>query len=43
MFVNVLQVAGLVAYSIGEEDVDRHTVVWKKEFQPSEEELNCLR
>lgn len=38
-----LQVAGLVAYSFGEEDVDRYTIVWKKEFQPSDEELQCLR
>ena len=37
------EVAGLVAYSFGEEDVDRHTVVWKKEAAPAEEELACLR
>jgi len=39
----VSEVAGLVAYSFGEEDVDRHTVVWKKESAPAEEELACLR
>ena len=37
------EVAGLAAYSFGEEDVDRHTVVWKKEAAPAEEELACLR
>jgi len=40
---DVCEVAGLVAYSFGEEDVDRHTVVWKKESAPAEEELACLR
>ena len=40
---DVCEVAGLVAYSFGEEDVDRHTVVWKKEAAPAEEELACLR
>ena len=40
---DVCEVAGLAAYSFGEEDVDRHTVVWKKEAAPAEEELACLR
>ena len=40
---DVCEVAGLVAYSFGEEDVNRHTVVWKKESAPGEDELACLR
>ncbi len=40
---DVAEVAGLVAHSFGEEDVDRHIVIWKKEQQPCEAELNCLR
>nr|ACO13086.1 Sperm-associated antigen 7 [Lepeophtheirus salmonis] len=40
---DVCEVAGLVAYSFGEEEVNRHIVVWKQEFAPSEEELACHR
>jgi len=40
---DVADVAGLVAYSFGEEDVDRYMQVWKKEFSPCEGELSALR
>jgi hypothetical protein len=40
---DVSEIAGLNAFSFGIEDVDRHTVVYKKEFSPSEDELNALR
>lgn len=33
----------LIVYSFGLEDIDRHCVVYKKEFKPSEEELEILR
>lgn len=39
----VAETAGLCSYSFGEEDVDRHLVVWKKEYAPSEEELEAVR
>ncbi|XP_066923629.1 sperm-associated antigen 7 homolog [Clytia hemisphaerica] len=31
----VAETAGLCSYSFGEEDVDRHLVVWKKEYDPN--------
>jgi len=40
---DVSETAGLASYSFGEEDVDRHLIVWKKEYAPSEEELEALR
>ena len=40
---DVAEIAGLNAYSFGIEDVDRHTVIYKKEFAPNEDELNALR
>ena len=40
---DVTEVAGLVSYTFGEEDVDRHIQVWKKEFTPCEDELSTLR
>eukprot|EP00090_Calanus_glacialis_P030833 TRINITY_DN5016_c0_g1_i2.p1 TRINITY_DN5016_c0_g1~~TRINITY_DN5016_c0_g1_i2.p1 ORF type:complete len:221 (+),score=83.58 TRINITY_DN5016_c0_g1_i2:52-714(+) len=40
---DVSEIAGLVTYSFGEEDVDRHIQVWKKEFSPCEGELAALR
>merc|ERR1719347_2407683 len=40
---DVSEVAGLVSHSFGEEDVDRHIQVWKKEFSPCEGELAALR
>lgn len=35
--------AGMLAYSFGEEEVDRYIMVFKKDFPPSEDELNALR
>nr|ACO15668.1 Sperm-associated antigen 7 [Caligus clemensi] len=43
MLKDISEVAGLVAFSFGEEEVDRHVVLWKMEFSPSEEELACIR
>ena len=40
---DVSEVAGLVAHSFGQEDVDRHVVLWKKEFTPCEDEINTLK
>ena len=40
---DVSEVAGLVSHSFGEEDVDRHIQVWKKEFSPGDDELATLR
>ncbi|XKL65599.1 hypothetical protein PGB90_009019 [Kerria lacca] len=39
----VAQDADMVSYSFGEEGVDRHIVVYKKQFVPCEDELNALR
>lgn len=35
--------ANVLAYSFGEEDVDRHIVLFKREHAPSEDQLNTLR
>ncbi|VVC32052.1 R3H domain,Sperm-associated antigen 7,Sperm-associated antigen 7, R3H domain [Cinara cedri] len=35
--------AGMIAYSFGEEEVDRYIMIFKKETPPSEDELNALR
>merc|ERR1712059_129082 len=40
---DVAEIAGLATYSFGEEDIDRHIQVWKKEFSPCEGELAALR
>jgi len=40
---DVSEVAGLVSYSFGDEEIDRHIQVWKKEFTPCEGELSALR
>ncbi|CAG0892021.1 unnamed protein product [Cyprideis torosa] len=40
---DVVEVAGLTAHSFGEEDVDRHIVVFKQEGVPSEDELECMK
>merc|ERR1712233_174700 len=40
---DVSEIAGLATHSFGEEDVDRHIQVWKKEFSPCEGELAALR
>ncbi|KAJ9594194.1 hypothetical protein L9F63_014354 [Diploptera punctata] len=40
---DVAEVAGVLAYSIGEEGVDRHVMLFKREFSPCEDELAALR
>lgn len=40
---DVAEVAGMTAYSFGEEDVDRHIIVFKREYPPTEDELATLR
>ncbi|XP_020280238.1 sperm-associated antigen 7 homolog [Pseudomyrmex gracilis] len=40
---DVAEVANVLAYSFGEEDVDRHIVLFKREHAPSEDQLNTLR
>lgn len=40
---DVSEVAGLVAHSFGQEDVDRRTFVWRQDSPPCEDELACLR
>ncbi len=39
----IAEIAGLSAFSFGEEDIDRHVVIYKKEFTPSPEELTAYR
>ena len=34
---------GLSVLSFGQEDEDRHVVLWRKEEPPSEDEMNCLK
>ncbi|XP_013782782.1 sperm-associated antigen 7 homolog [Limulus polyphemus] len=36
-------IAGLTAFSFGEEEVDRYVMLFKKEFAPSEDELQAYR
>lgn len=33
----------MLAYSFGEEEVDRYIMIFKKDSPPSEDELNALR
>lgn len=40
---DVAEVAGVPAFSIGEEGVDRHVMIFKREFIPSDDELAALR
>jgi hypothetical protein len=40
---DVAEVAGVPAFSIGEEGVDRHVMIFKREFAPSDDELAALR
>merc|ERR1712008_419938 len=40
---DVSETAGLVVHSFGVEDVDRHVVVWRKEFAPCEDELEAIK
>ena len=40
---DVCEVANILAYSFGEEGIDRHIVIFKREHAPSEDQLNTLR
>jgi len=41
---DVAEVTGAtVAHSFGQEDEDRHVVIWRKEDPPSDDEINCLK
>lgn len=33
----------MLAHSFGEEEVDRYIMIFKKDFPPTEDELNALR
>lgn len=37
------EVAGISSFSVGEESVDRHVVIYKREFAPCEDELAALK
>ncbi|XP_067006089.1 sperm-associated antigen 7 isoform X2 [Anabrus simplex] len=43
IILDVAEVAGLAAFSFGDEGVDRHVAVYKREFAPGEDELAALR
>lgn len=40
---DVAEIAGLTTFSFGEEEVDRYVMLFKKEFPPSDEELDAYR
>ncbi|XP_012135824.1 sperm-associated antigen 7 homolog [Megachile rotundata] len=40
---DVAEVANVWAYSFGEEGIDRHIIIFKREYAPSEDQLNVLR
>lgn len=40
---DVAEVAGLVSFSFGEENIDKYIMIWKKEFAPSDAELEARR
>lgn len=40
---DVAETASLVALSFGEEEVDRHVIVFRQHTVPSEPELACMR
>lgn len=40
---DVAEVANVLAYSFGVEGVDRYIMIFKREFAPSEDQLNTLR
>lgn len=40
---DVAEVAGIVCHAFGEEGVDRHIMLFKKEYELSAEELAALR
>lgn len=37
------EIAGVTAFSIGEEEVDRRIIIYKKDHVPDEDELNALK
>ena len=37
------ETAGLAAHSFGVEDVDRHVIIWRKEFAPCEDEIEACK
>ncbi|XP_065199221.1 sperm-associated antigen 7 homolog [Sycon ciliatum] len=39
----IADIAGLVSFAFGEEDVNRHLIIWKKEQAPCDAELAALR
>jgi len=40
---DVAEVADVWAYSFGREDIDRYIMIFKREYAPSEDQLNTLR
>lgn len=40
---DVAEIAGLTTFSFGEDEVDRYVMLFKKEFAPSDEELEAYR
>lgn len=40
---DVADIAGLTTYAFGTEDVDRHVMVFKKEYPLTEEELDAYK
>ncbi|XP_054714037.1 sperm-associated antigen 7 homolog [Uloborus diversus] len=40
---DVSDIAGLSTFAFGEEEVDRYVMIFKKEFAPSDDELNAYR
>lgn len=40
---DVAEVASVWAYSFGEEGIDKHIVIFKREHAPSDDQLNALR
>jgi hypothetical protein len=40
---DVAEVAGVPSFSVGEEGVDRHVIIFKREFAPGDDELAALR
>lgn len=40
---DVAEIAGLTTFSFGEDEVDRYVMLFKKEFPPSDEELDAYR
>ncbi|XP_032676520.1 sperm-associated antigen 7 homolog [Odontomachus brunneus] len=40
---DVAEVASILAYTFGEEDVDRYIMIFKREYAPSEDQLYILR